>query len=122
MKINLEKKILNIKGKEIKKTDPETRKPLKEALTIRDYLLTVLGQKFAIKNRKETFWTQDLGIKFSDDKNKEVEVSQDKIDFLARVVEDNKYKIMSPTGEKETELFFPFEVGQLLTALGKTEE
>ena len=122
MKINLEKKILNIKGKEIKKTDPETRKPLKEALTIRDYLLTVLGQKFAIKNRKETFWTQDLGIKFSDDKNKEVEVSQDKIDFLARVVEDNKYKMMSPTGEKETELFFPFEIGQLLIALGKSEE
>ena len=127
MKIDLSKKILTVKGQEIKinseKKDPKNPKMfIKKATTIRDYLLMVLSQKFETKNRKETFWTMDLGIKIADEKNKEVEISKDKLDFLARVVENNKYKRATPGGETEVELFFPFELGQLLMALGKGEE
>ena len=54
--------------------------------------------RFPIKDRKETFWTTDLGILFSDSNNKEVEVSEEKIEFLKRVIGDNKITQPLPMG------------------------
>ena len=126
MKINLTQKILNIKGEEITKEEenPKTKKKEKKALTVRDYFLTILGTKFTLKDNKETFWTTDLGILFSDSKNKEVEVSDEKIEFLKRIIGTNKIKQPLPMGgEKEITVFFPYELGQLLKILdGKGEK
>lgn len=120
MKINLTQKILNIKGEEITKeeVDPKTKKKEKKALVLRDYFLTILGTKFPVKDNKETFWTTDLGILFANSENKEVEVSDEKIEFLKRIIGDNKIMVPQPMGgEKETTIFFPYELGQLLKIL-----
>ena len=154
MKINLNTKILTIRGKPIEMEEPirgasndilneiagypitnpedlskkltEWQKKLKETtkrdMTIRDSFLTILGQRFDIKDRKEIFWTTELGIVISNDKNKEAEISGGKLDFLKRIVENNKIKQQSPMGEKEVELFFPNELGQILIALEGEEE
>lgn len=126
MKINLTQKILNIKGEEISKDEvnPKTKKMEKKVLTVRDYFLVILGTKFPIKDNKETFWTSDLGILFAGSENKEVEVSDEKLEFLKRIIGDNKITVPQPMGgEKETTIFFPYELGQLLKILdGKGEK
>lgn len=126
MKINLTQKILNIKGEEIirEEENPKSKKKEKKVLTVRDYFLVILGTKFAVKNNKETFWTTDLGILFADSKNKEVEIPDEKIEFLKRIIEDNKTIQSLPMGgEKEITIFFPYELGQLLKVLdGKGEK
>jgi len=126
MKINLTQKILNIKGEEITKEEvnPKTKKSEKRVLVVRDYFLIILGTKFPIKDNKETFWTTDLGILFADSKNKEVEISDEKIEFLKRIIGENKITQPLPMGgEKEMTIFFPYELGQLLKILdGKGEK
>ena len=154
MKVNLDTKILTIRGKPISMEEPipgvsnnilreivnypvanpetlakqftEWQKKLKETkkrdMTIRDSLLTILGQRFEIKNRKEIFWTTELGIMISDDKNKEAEISGEKMEFLKRIIEENKATQQTPMGEKKVELFFPYESGQILMALEGEEE
>jgi len=130
-KIPLNQKIVNIKVKPMKSQElvnPKDKKSTeKKDLTIRDYLLTILGTKFAIQNVKETFWTTQLGIQFADDKIKEVEISDDKAKFLRRIIEANKTKVIqaNPMGgqtEEEIELFFPYELGQLLAIFATEEE
>ena len=120
MKINLTQKILNIKGEEITKEEenPKTKKREKKVLTVRDYFLVILGTKFPIKDNKETFWTTDLGILFAKSENKEVEVPDEKIEFLKRIIGENKITQSLPMGgEKEMTVFFPYELGQLLKIL-----
>ena len=78
-------------------------------------------------NIKETFWTTQLGIQFADDKIKEVEISDNKAKFLRRIIEANKAKVVQPNpmgGQTETtiELFFPYELGQLLAIFATDEE
>jgi len=98
-------------------------KPVMEELTVRDYLLALLSAKFNIIENKEYFWTTELGILFADKKKKEVEISDDKWKFLVRIIKENKVKRPTPMGgEKEEEMFLPYEVGQLLKAVGATEE
>jgi len=130
VKINLTKKILTVKGtpvtaeianpeyealseKEKKKTNiPQT---IKKELEVRDYLLTILSTKFPLLHNKEAFWTTELGILIANEKNKEIEISDDKAKFLKRILENNKIKQVLPMGgEREIELFFPYELGQLL--------
>ena len=126
MKINLTQKILNIKGEEIIKEEenPKTKKKEKKVLTVRDYFLVILGTKFPVKDNKETFWTTDLGILFAKSESKEVEVSDEKIEFLKRIIGENKITQPLPMGgEKEMTIFFPYELGQLLKILdGKGEK
>ena len=154
MKVNLDTKILTIRGKPIEMEEPirgastdvlreiagypitnledlsrkltEWQKRLKETkkrnMTIRDSLLTILGQRFDIKDRKEIFWTTELGIVISNDKNKEMEISGEKLIFLKRILEDNKITERTAMGEMKVELFFPNELGQILVALEEKEK
>lgn len=98
----------------LKKTDHR-------AVTIRDYLLTLLGSRFAVQSPRESFWTSQLGQLIADEKNKEIEISEDKFQFLKRVVETNKIKRDTPMGVQEIELYFPFELGQLLAVFEEEE-
>lgn len=119
-KINLDKPILDIRGKAIEKS--ATEKGEKKEMRIRDYLLTILSTRFPVVDKKEVFWTTQLGILFSDEENSEAEVSDDKAKFLRRIIENNKVTIQNPMGEKEIELFFPFERSQLLQLFLTEEE
>lgn len=151
MKINLDKKILTIRGEPVKNEEPRPgtiekvmneikrfptddvnilkgqflkwQETLKDVVvkdqTIRDYLLLLLGSRIELKDkRREAFWVSDLGGLFSSSENKIVEVSDEKMEFLRRIVEHNKIKRPKPMGgEEDVELFFPYELGQLLKAL-----
>ena len=123
IKINLEQKMFNIRGKPVLNPELDDKgKPIikkGEAViknaTLRDYLLIILGTRFPLIDKKEPFWTTELGILFSDEKKKEVEISDDKAKFLRRIIENNKTKVNLPMGgEKEVEIFFPWELGTLL--------
>lgn len=98
---------------EIKKTD---RKQVK----IRDYLLNLLGARLDTQSPRERFWIAEMGIAISDSKTKELEIDDEKFDFLKKIVERNKIRKTNVAGQlEEIELFFPYESGQLLMALGK---
>ena len=121
-RINLEQKMLNIKGEVIKVPvsigEGKIAVPKIRDSILRDYLLTLLASRFQIIDNKESWWTTELGILIADEKNKEIEISEDKFKFLKRIIEKNKMKIiqstpMGPT-EKEVEIFYPFELGQIL--------
>ena len=107
-RINLNQIILNIKGEPIvnQVVNPKTKKTEDKKMCIRDYLLTILGTRFPIQENKEIFWTTELGILFSNDENKEVEISDDKAKFLKRIIENNKMTIQGPMGERKVEIFF----------------
>ena len=124
MKINLEKPIVNIRGLPIENevVNPKTKKIEKKIMRVRDYLLTILGTRFEMEDRqKEPFWTTELGILIADEQKKEIEISEPKANFLKRILENNKVKQVLPMGgEKEIELFFPFELGQLLQLFEET--
>lgn len=123
-KINLNQKMLLPSGKPVmRNVTDEKGKTKQEEVTVRDYLLALLSANFPIQDNREYFWTTELGILFSDKKKKEVEISDDKWKFLVRIVRNNRVKKPMPMGgTKEEEMFFPYEVGQLLHALGVTEE
>ena len=130
-KINLEQPILTIRGEPVKnpelneKGEPiiEKGKQKMKIMLVRDYLLTILGTRFPVLNTKEVFWTTELGILIADEKNKEIEISDDKMKFLVRILKNNKIKQVLPMGgEREIELFFPYEIGQVLKILGVKEE
>lgn len=89
------------------------RKPVK----IKDYLLTVLGSKIETQSPRENIWVRTLSVAIEGAKN-EIEISEDEFQFLKRIVEKNKAKQISREGNiEEIELFFPYELGQLLIAL-----
>jgi len=131
-KINLNQKILTIRGEPLKNPELDDRRQLKrdkkgnpimKDMVLRDYLLTILGTRFPVLNTKEVFWTTELGILIADEKNKEIEISDDKMKFLIRILKNNKIKQILPMGgEREIELFFPWELGQILKILGVKEE
>ena len=134
-KINLEQKIFNIKGKALQvpvldekgKFIPSSNNKNRQMRdsTLRDYLLTILSSRFKTINNKENFWTTELGIEIADEKNKILEVSDPQFNFLKRIVEANKMMniTQTPMGvvEKEIEIFYPFELGQLLRIFQQTE-
>lgn len=117
-KLNLNQPILSIKGKPLKSQIGNQKD-----LTLREYFLILLASKFSPESIKESFWTTELGILCADEKNKEIELSEDKIKFLIRLLKNNKSKQRLPMGiEKETEIFFPFEQAQMLKALMTDKE
>ncbi len=117
-KIKLDQPIKDIQGRNLTTTDTKGKR---KNATLRDYLLLRLGSKFEILQEKEYFWTYDLGIKIADPKNKEIELSEDQVEFLKRIIKNNKAKIVknTPMGpqEEESYLFSPYEVGQILKLL-----
>jgi len=131
-KINLNISILTIRGEPLKNPELDDRgqlkrdkkgNPIMKDMRLRDYLLTILGTRFPVLNTKEVFWTTELGILIADEKNKEIEISDDKMKFLIRILKNNKIKQILPMGgEREIELFFPWELGQILKILGVKEE
>jgi len=64
--------------------------------------------------------------KREEEKNDILELSEDKFQFLKRITEGNKIFVeeRTQTGiqQVEKDLFFPFELGQLLSALNEEEE
>ena len=131
-KIPLNQKILTIKGEPLKNPELDEKEELKrdkkgnpimKDMVLRDYLLTILGTRFPVLNTKEVFWTTELGILIADEKNKEIEISDDKMKFLVRILKNNKIKQVLPGGgEREIELFFPWELGEIFKVLGVKEE
>lgn len=135
-KINLEAPILNVKGKQLEGDDTDEKgRPIKTKMTIREYLLIILGTRFPIQNSKEPYWTTEIGIIIANTKNKELivgslenlpnAISTDKAKFLKRIIENNKATQQGPMGKTEIEIFFPYELGQLLKifeGLEKKEE
>jgi len=123
LKIPLEKTILDISGKPIILPPTINKKGKRKNTTLRNYLMVLLSTRFPVLNNKEIFWTTELGNLFSDEKNKEVEISENKANFLRRIIEQNKIKIqLSASEEKETELFAPFELAQVLEPFLSEEE
>lgn len=92
----------------------------KRQLTVGDYLLNFLSSRFEIKNNKEIFWTNELGSLIADVKNTEIEIDEDKFQFLKRLVENNKFKDL-PTGQ-DKDFLFPYELAQVLLALSDSEK
>jgi len=154
-KLNLNKKILNIKGEPLKTEKPvlgtidrviseirqysvgdhdvlaerfkswqeDLKKTEKKEMVLRDYLLIMLGSRFTMEDRKEAFWTTQLGILISDEENDEIEIPDNQFAFLKRIMENNKIQQASPTGgTKEIEVFFPYELGQVMEAFEDKEE
>lgn len=129
MKINLKQQIVNIKGEPIKTPELNTEnQPIIEKgkrkmknVCIRDSFLTILGSHFEMKDKKEPFWTTDLGMACA--KQNVLEIEGEQLEFLKRIIKNNKTKQPLPMGgEQEIEVFFPFEVSQILKALMTEEE
>jgi len=94
------------------------RKPVK----VKDYFLTVLGSKIETRSPRENIWVRTLSVKIEGAKN-EIEISEDEYQFLKKTIEKNKAKRISMDGKtEEVELFFPYELGQLLIALEDRSE
>jgi len=114
---NLNESIKNIKGRPLKVQSEDGKK--EQEVTLRDYLLVVLSAKFEIQNIKESYWTTELGMLIADTVKEEIEISEDKYEFLKRIIETNKSK--NSMGQEDT-IFNPFELGQLLVLLDEVEK
>ena len=137
LKIPLSRNVYNPRGDAVKvnrpnpewealsdkeKKDTEIPQVIPTEQTIRDYLLNILSLKFKIEDKKEIFWITSLGIQFSTEED-EVEISDDKTKFLRRIIENNKFTQVGMGGvEKEIELFFPYEVSQILVVFLSVKE
>lgn len=124
VKINLSQPMKNARDVQFEENYLDEKGKLKtRKVTLRDWLVLILNSRFDIIEAKENFWTTDLGIKFADTKNKEVEISDDKMKFLRRIIEANKLYTIGPRGDKqEIQPFTPFQIGLILRALGKSEK
>ncbi len=128
VKINLDTPILAMSGKQL--TIPmldEKGKPKQQKVTLRMWLLVALNMRFdMIDVAKEPFWTNELGMLCADEKNKTIEISDEKAKFLQRVIETNKFSVLSvkdgQAQKEEINYFTPFEMGAALKALGKKED
>jgi len=129
-KINLDQPILDIKGEEIideQKDDKGKVKKVKR--TLRENLLKALGVQYdatVLTEPKQYTWIYNLSNLFNG-KEKIVEVSDDKLEFLRKLIKTNKailYRQTPVSGVQkvEIELFFPYEVGEMLVMLGEKEE
>lgn len=130
--IPLSKKVLNIKGEPLKTKKPnpewlalskeekkETKieKTIETETTFRDYYLMMLGTRFKVIDKKETYWAMKIGMEFSEGTDA-VELADDKVKFLRRLVEENKVIRTNQMGKnEEVELYFPYELGQILEPL-----
>ena len=95
----------------------ELRESKEVEMTIKDYFLTLLSQRFELKDtKKESFWVTDLGIACS--KGDVLDVSEEQLVFLKRIFENNRVTRTNQIGQnEEKELFFPYELGQILKVL-----
>lgn len=109
-KLNLDQKIVGIDGKPIKNG--------KEDVTMRSILMGLLSSSFKKESVKEAFWAHEIGILSSDEKKKEIELSNDKIQFIRRIVKDNDFS----TDNRPMPLYTPFMQAAILIALGLTEK
>lgn len=84
-KINFTKLIVDLRGKPVE--DGAGKKK-----TVGDALIDLLSENFSgLKEKREAFWVTELGIIISNAKG-EVELSEEKWEFLKRIVEINKIK------------------------------
>lgn len=128
LKIKLDTVLTDIKGQEVvDKVKDSKGKETEVKRTLKSDLLRLLGQQFPsniIDDPKKYTWIYALSSKFNDKEN-EVEITDEQGDFLRDLVRKNKtsYMVRTQAGisEKEAPIFMPFEVGQLLHLLGEKE-
>ncbi len=129
-KILLDQPILDIKGKPLPDRQiPDAEGTLhKYKRSLREEVLDLLGAQLpqdVITSNKDNTWVWNLANQFNG-KEKEIEVSDEKLEFLKKIVVRNAWIIQSrdETGQivtKEVKKFTPFEVGQILQMLGDKE-
>ena len=130
LKINVP--INNLKGEQLKEpcgkktcqncTPPEgqsVKNCSEKGITAGDMFLKILSQSGIIDTKtgkdshKLAFWVVELGIMIADG-DKEIEISDDKFQFLKNLIESNKVKVINPMGEKMEDYFSPYVWGQML--------
>ena len=122
-KLKVNQVLKDIQGDEIDTNKTVKGKLKKIKLTVREALLNYLGANIQLQDNKESTWVWALATQLNDETKNEVEISDDKIEFLRRIVGDNKVFTYGAQGTKnEVNLYPPFVVGQLLEYLGQKEE
>lgn len=143
-KVNLEREIIKPDGKvltnkaqkedkqgnllfeDIKGSDGKvTKSPIlwDKPMKIRDYIILFLSQRFTQQTNREMFWATQIGIQCADEKIKEVELSENQLNFLIRLMKENKLKIQNPMGQDtDREILFPYEKAQTLEELMTPEQ
>lgn len=113
MKINVKAPINDIRGRQLNEVFEKGGE--KTLLTLGDMLLGFLSQNIKMERNKEAFWVLELGMMIADSKG-EIEVSGDKLDFLRKIVEENK--VLLANG-KEDIYFVPFVYAQVMGIFSK---
>jgi len=122
-KFKVNEVLKDIQGEGIETSKNIKGKIKKIPLTIREALLNYLGANIQLQDNKESTWVWAIANQLNDEAKTEVEISDDKIEFLRRVIGDNKIFAYGPQGTKnEVNLYPPFVVGQLLEYLGQKED
>lgn len=114
---NLNTSIKTIRGDSMKIRSQDGSQEVE--ITFRDYLLLALSTKFEIEDVKESYWTTELGIAVANTDVNDIEISDDKFNFLDRVIRKNKAK--NAQGQEDA-IFNPFELGQILNFLEESEK
>ena len=105
-------------GKETK-TPVVWDKPMK----IRDYIILFLSQRFKQQSNREMFWATKIGQACSDEDVSEVELPENQLNFLIRLMKENKLSIQGPMGQDmEKSVLFPYEQAQTLEELMSPED
>lgn len=122
-KLKVNQVLKDIQGEEIDTNKTVKGKVTKVKLTVREALLNYLGANIQLQNNKESTWVWALATQLNDETKNEAEISDDKIEFLRRIVGDNTVFTYGAQGAKnEVNLYPPFVVGQLLEYLGQEEK
>jgi len=128
MKLDLSQIVLDTNKREV--LDPEIGKDGKPTgknikRTLRQNLIRVLSAQFdrnLLKEPKEYTWIYSLATLIRDAKEDIIEIDDEKLAFIKKLIGNNKMIFMQsgPQGliEKEGFIFTPFEAGQTLDMLG----
>ncbi len=106
-----EKGVVTKKPKQIK--DPNGN-----LITVREMILSLLVQNFVTDGLKEAFWIKKIGMKVAD-AGDFVELSEEHIVFLRKIVERNKF---FDAMRAQFSLYTPYEQAEFLTMLGYEED
>jgi len=125
-KIKLNTPIKDIRGNQLIASDQDPEgKITRVKVDLRYDLLKVLGARYddtVLPQPREYTWIYNLSTVFNGKEN-EVEVSEEKIEFLRRLVRNNAsvFPIQTAQGEvkkEKVDILLPFEKGQIMILLG----
>jgi len=125
-KINLETPITTVMGEQAIDTVTETEGKIKRVkMTLRYCLQKLLGARYddeLLSQPREYTWIYNLACQVNQ-KDKVIEVSEEKIEFLRKLLKYNGWVIQQQTQhgierKKIEGMFSPFQKGQLMVLLG----